>query len=446
MLNKYNIFVVLAFLMGCVSFAPPACAADGALTVTGIVIDKTDKNAVLARDAAIAEAQRVALQIIAQKSMTSDELKSFTMPDDKAIALIVQDFEIKNEQLAADRYKANFTVRFTPDIATYINVPSNVGPVITVVDAAVATTPANGAVPETPTDPNTVTMPAPQPPKAGAIVTAPGPYVIPNGARNVLILPYLKDTTGKRLLWEDPNPWREDWQENGNAQRQPDITFSVPQGDLDDVAAGNTDIVWSGDYTAIEKLRTTYQATEVALVVANQSVTPAVVELYMYHDNKLTRLKPLPGFKMDDAKNMIPRVLDALAAPQADAEAEKGTAAVPTPAEKPAVEDTSTATSGLLKLTVVMNFESFPQWADAQKRLATVTPPLDVNIVGMTRNSARMVLSYNGGGIETFKAALVSKGLALNDPVTEVGESVPGNPTPTQNAVYELTLLSNSAQ
>lgn len=410
---------------GWLTCVAPAPAAEAPLTVTGLIVDKTDKNAVVARDAAIAEARRLAFQIIAQRSLTAEEFKSFTMPDDKAIALVVQDFEIKNEQLGSNRYVASFTVRFTPEINAYINVPAGLGPVIDM-NGAVANA-APGADPQAAAGATPAAVPAVMPVQQPA-----GPYVVPDGARNILLLPYLKDTSGKKMLWEDPNPWREAWQERGNTTRPPEMTFTMPQGDLDDVAAGNTDAPWLGQYDVLEKLRAAYGATEVALAVANQSVTPAAVDLFLYHDGRMVRLKSLPGFTMDGIDAMIPRVVDALAAPQVD------DAAPVREAPAPAAADVADgAANAALKLSLIMHFDTFGQWADAQRRLASVSPPLTVDIGGLTRNAARFNVTYTGGGIETFKATLISKGLGLGEPGTSGDAAVGPN-------VYELTLLSQT--
>ena len=46
--------------------AAPAAYAGGPMTVTDVIIDKTDKNAVVARDGAIIEAQRTAFGVLAE--------------------------------------------------------------------------------------------------------------------------------------------------------------------------------------------------------------------------------------------------------------------------------------------------------------------------------------------------------------------------------------------
>lgn len=408
--NKRHFPLFALIVLGWAVFTSPALAQSGVLTVTGLTIDKTDKNAVVARDAAIVAAKRTALQIIAQQSMSPEAYKSFTLPDDKTIALLVQDFEIKNERFAANRYAAMFTVRFSPGINTYISVPPGVGPIIVVTADGASTVPS-------PTE--NAAAGTPEPAKAA------NAYALPEGPRNILVLPYLKDTSGKRLLWEDPNPWREAWQDNGNITRSDALTVTVPQGDLDDVSAGSTEAPWSGNYATLEKLRAAYKATEVALAVANQSVSPPVINIYMYREAALTELMPVEGFKIDQSAAMIDRVVQAVTAPVTV----EASPSAPMASSLP-------ATSAPLKLALVMRFGAFSEWAEAQRRLTSLLPSDAMNINGLTRNSVRITVTYTGGNLEAFRAALIDKGLTLKD------QALDGGVEPAQDAVYELALTT----
>jgi hypothetical protein len=388
--------------------APAAApATDTALTVTDIIIDKTDKNAVMARDQAIIDAQRTAFQQLAEKSMPPEDFKAYKLPDDKTIATLVQDFEIKNEQISSDRYVAHFTVRFTPEIANYIKVPEGVTTV--------------------------------------AATNAPVPVaVVPVGPRDVLVLPYFENIAGKKLLWEDPNPWREAWQASGNVKPSPDLTISVPTGDLNDISAGSTDAVWTGDYSAVEKLRANYNANEVDLTVANKSGISTKVDLYIYRDGKLTRQKSMTPYVKDEKsfKDAIAQVTEALKSPQPyedetsahpkddvfKTSAETAAHSTPAPPEK-------------IMLDATMNFDTFTQWLEVQRRLASISPIPTVEISSLSKNAAQFSIAYDGG-MDTFKTALAGKGLTLNQPIVEVDESVLGSGKATKHTLYELRLLN----
>lgn len=424
---------------------PPATAtsaatasSEGPVTVTDVIIDKTDKNAVVAREAAIVEAQRKAFEVLAQRSMSPEDFKAYNMPDSKTIATLVDDFEIKNEQISTTRYVANFTVRFLPDINNYIKIPDSLGrviaagPVATTPTAAATAVPAQSSIASTPV-PATATPAAPATPQ------------------NILVLPYFESASGKKVLWEDPNPWRDAWEEVGSATPAPNLTISVPLGDLTDVSSGSTDAVWKGDYSTIEKARANYNATEIALAVAHPGKS---VDLFLYKDGKLEPLKPIIGKYYDQAsyKKAITRVIAELKAPvpvSAPAATHAATAAAdasapPPPAEKdvgkPVDVTDQDATGGKVVIEATMNFGNYSQWMEAQKRLAEISPPVDLEISSLTKDQAQFTMDYDGGGMAAFKTALAGKGLTLDRPTVEVDESVLGSDKPTQKTVYELRL------
>jgi hypothetical protein len=413
----------------------------GPLTVTDVIIDKTDKNAVVARDQAIIEAQRTAFEVLAEKSMSPEAFKAYKVPDNKTIAALVEDFEIKNEQMTANRYVASFTVRFTPEINNYIKIPEGLGKVIAAAPPAVPAV-AAPAVASAATPSLVVTS---QP-------AAPATPVVPAGPRNVLILPYFENASGRKVLWDDPNPWRDAWQEAGSSTPAPGLTISVPLGDLTDVASGNTDSVWKNDFSTIEKSRTNYNATEVALLVAHAGKG---IDIYIYRDGKLEREKAVSGkySDPDSYKKAIARVITALKAPEpfaAPPAPAVQTVSAPTETAPPAALEAAPAAdaekqdqgpAGKVAIEATMNFGNFSQWMEAQKRLAAISPPVEIDISSLTKDQAQFTLDYDGG-LAAFKNALAGKGLALGQPVVDVDVSVPGSDKPTQRTVYELRLLN----
>ncbi|MFH1157783.1 MAG: DUF2066 domain-containing protein [Pseudomonadota bacterium] len=373
--------------------APPTVPAvtDGPLTVTDIVIDKTDRNAVLAREQAIAEAQRTAFRKLAERVMTPEEIENYAFPDDKVIALLVQNFEIRNEQISASRYVASFTVRFSPEIANYIRIPAGASAVV-----ASDTPPA---------------------PPVGAVAEE---------SRTVLILPYFEDISGKKILWEDPNPWREAWQEAVSSASSRNLVIAVPPGDIADISSGNTDAVWSGDYSVVEKIRVNYGATEVALAVANKSGIHMRSDLYIYKDGRIDRknsVAPYTGGQnaRESFRQTVAQMVRAIQASEPFPAPVSPSNAVEVPPEK-------------ITLEAVVNFGSFAQWLDVQRRLSSLSPAPAVEISDLSRTSARLVLGFDGS-LESLMTALEGKGLSLNEPVVAVFEGAPAPPI-----LYELRL------
>ncbi len=312
---------------------------DDPLVVGDVVVDKSAENSVVARDQAIADARKAAFQKLAERNMTPEELKTFKMPKDRDIAMMVQDFEIKNEQMSSTRYVGNFTVRFRDVVRNYMTIHAvPVTPPVTA-DAAAATTTVtttttttdDGGVDGATADANAAAnpMPAdanPKPAMANHIAVATEEDSAPLG-RNLLVLPYFENISGETLLWEESNPWLLMWQ--GALPKTaggPQIT--VPLGDISDVAAGSASGVWSGDYKAVERLRSNYSADEVILAVANHSSVNLTIDLYTFNNGHLRRkatLTPYVGEAPDEVvyKKGMTEVLNYLQQPGRIARAPK---------------------------------------------------------------------------------------------------------------------------
>jgi hypothetical protein len=447
------------------SDAEPTAATTGPVTVTDVVVDKTDKNAVVARDQAIAAAQKQAFEVLAEKTMSPEAFKSYKVPDVKTIAALVDSFEIQSEQMTANRYVGTFTVRFMPEVTNYIKIPDGMSRVIAAgppkaTAAAVAgnTATATAISSAAPSDATPATTLAP----ADAVMP-PGAAAVPAGPRSVLVLPYYEDAAGHKVLWDDPNPWRDAWQEAGSSTPDKNLTITVPEGDLADVSSGDTDSVWKNDFATVEKSRTNYKATEVALTVAH---TGKGIDLYLYHDGKLEREKSL-AIKYSDPKAIAKVIAEIKSpvnntAPASDAhslavmpvkdttaaandqqpvedvapEPQPGAAAVKDDVVAPAVA----AGGGKVNVDASMNFSNYAQWMEAQKRLAALNPPVDIEISSLSKDSVQFTMDYEGGDLSAFKSALAGKGIALARPTVEIDESVLGNGKPTQKTVYQLTL------
>jgi len=281
--------------------------ADDPLIVGDVIVGKTAENSVVARDQAIADARKAAFQKLAERNMTPEEFKNFKMPADKDIAALVQDFEIKNEQMSSTQYIGNFTVRFGDGVKKYMTIhPLPVTPPAGTAAAMPASKPET--VDSLAGNDTSAAAEGETTPDAAATTTAtagklPTPVTEQDSdplAQNILVLPYYEDIAGKTMLWEEDNPWLLMWQgalpkSQAGAAHQ----FTVPLGDISDVATGASNAVWSGDYKPIEKLRTNYGADEVVLAVANKSGDKLTVDLYTYAHNRLRRRATLTPYAGD---------------------------------------------------------------------------------------------------------------------------------------------------
>lgn len=420
------IFILLNLVCVCVIARPAAAqdmpaaqsAAESPLTVLDLIVDKTAENAVVAREQAIVEARRLAFQKLAERNLTPEDFKAFKLPSDNDIAILVQDFEIKNEQLSATRYVASFTVRFRDEVQDYLQVEISADEEKTVAGTTAVESP--DSVP--------------------SITAAP---------RSILILPYYENIFGRTYLWEDPNPWREVWQASPPSIKGWNIV--VPLGDIGDIMQGDGNAVWSGDNSVVEKLRRHYDTDEVILAVANKSSSSMVIDVYTYQNGELARQKSLTPHIGELPENaafgeglraVMAFLQTAPAALQEQFSVEENISrqltgqltgrAVPVPV--------SGKTAAQIDAT--MTFTDFSAWLDLQKRLSGMKPAVAIEITNISMDGASFTMSWPGGDVRQLQSALQERGIAISQRLVEVGEFTPGGAQISQNPVYDLQLLN----
>ena len=411
------------------------------LVVADIQIDRTANNAVVARDEAIIEAQRQAFLKLAERNMDPATFATFKLPDDKIVMQMVQDFEIRNEQLGRDRYAALFNVRFREGIRHYIPVPQPVARP----DIAAQNPYTPEAVLENSSG-EAVSFSAEEP-----------AYRFGKGI--VLVLPYLEMPGGRTLLWEEPNLWRHSWLEgNAKSPDTPDAPqFIVPLGDISDVTTGSSDAVWSGNYKVIEKLQENYRAQSVLLALAKKSGSDIGVDLYVYQDGTLSRLGAIPPVAREAVSEK-----ELYGVIRADTlrflQASSLSAAPETPPQIPQVltdegfqnapvSDAAISSAlplqnaGGIVVEATMNFSSFSAWMEAQKRFSAIVPAVDVGITSISKTSARFTLRFPGS-FDMLKKVLIDNGLQIGLPAVQVDTSVLEGAARAQTNIYDVQLVN----
>lgn len=199
-------------------------AVNPAYTVEGVEVDVTAENAVKAREKALDEVQVKAYQMLAERFLSPEEMKTFKAPDPVTVSALVQDFEVTNEQLSKTRYKGVYTVRFRPN-AMKMQMASQ-GKVYS----------------DTPRKP-------------------------------VLVLPFLEQgaTTS---LWGETNPWMTAWRTmpaDGTAMA-PTV---VPLGDAEDMAQISDEEGLQYDPMRVQELASRYNADDIAILMASSVPTPS---------------------------------------------------------------------------------------------------------------------------------------------------------------------------
>ncbi|MDD9899934.1 MAG: DUF2066 domain-containing protein [Alphaproteobacteria bacterium] len=350
------------------------------LTVTDVRVDKTAKDAVVARSLAIAAAKRAAFSKLAERNMTTDAFAAFDMPDDRAIAAVVQDFQIVSEQLSPTRYVANFTVRFRDTVTNYIDIDGF----------------AHAA----------------------------------SDTRTALVLPFLEISNGSMVLWEDTNYWLDAWQQS--PLDVPGWNLVVPLGDITDITTGAPETTWRGDYTFLEAMRKKYETDDVALIVLNAEGVTLAVDVYLYSDGKLGTRAPLVSYGRAADNAGIAQQAQRLVAQYLKDRADERVQ----PVVQHSVRRVEQA-DDRLAVRAEAHFSDFGRWVDLQKRIAAATPPLAMELTSLNSGGAAFTLKC-ACDMAAMNVALADAGLHLQSAGVVVGDALSARET-----VYTLDILGD---
>ena len=180
---------------------------DGVLfQVSNVQVDVAAENAATARDQAIAEGQRLALQQLMERLGSTYDISPL---DGATIAALVQDFEIVKEKASAVRYLATLNVRFKPD------------PVRDMLAGKAATYTDTRSPP-------------------------------------VLVLPVVQQG-GRNILWEEVTPWYEAWAHMDTQESL--VPLIVPPNDLTAASTISAKDILSENREALAKAASGYGAS-----------------------------------------------------------------------------------------------------------------------------------------------------------------------------------------
>lgn len=199
-----------------------AARAADVFTITGISIDATAETATLARNAAVAEGERRALEILLRRLALQEDWSLLPAVDAAMAEGMVRSFQVANEKRSATRYLATLSVRFQP--------------------AAVRN-----------------------------IFTARSIPYSESRERTAVIVPILTDETGDRL-WDEGNAWTSAWA--GTDLDNILTPMVAPLGDIGDMTTLSVEQALGGDRPALSNLATRYGADRVMVAHAQTGDTP----------------------------------------------------------------------------------------------------------------------------------------------------------------------------
>jgi hypothetical protein len=213
-------FLVLS--LGSAAMPRAAGASTDVFTVSGIDVDVTAATAAAAKEQALAEGHRLAMQRLLVRLLPREEMARMRELTPPEILNLVRDFEVDDERTSDVRYLATLTFRFKAE--------------------AVRT-----------------------------LLRAESLLFAETQSKPVLVLA-VYGPAGEARLWEDGNLWAQAW-----AQRRPEETLvplSVPLGDLRDVATVDVNQTLSGDRIRLATLARRYGTEDVLVTQAVLSGDP----------------------------------------------------------------------------------------------------------------------------------------------------------------------------
>lgn len=393
--------------------AMPSLAMAMTFDVTNVRVGVQATDAVKARDLAILDAQRKALAVLVGR--TPQEISAIS---DAEIARLVRGFSVKGEKLASRSYVANFTIRFNPNLTMNFirangydlieQARTQTGPIDANPNASAQTPLVAGAA----TDPMTG--------QEGAVSV--DPTAVPAPATNTIVILPVLDIGSKTVLWGDPNPWREIWQQEDMSQKG--LSVRVPLGDIEDYTDVPDATVLSGQGN-IANVLSRYTATNAYIIVAkNQGSGGMLLSLYRHDGKKLNFIKkiiinPRPGYMFNDA---VPAAMQMIVmahnnAP-ADNDASRDTAALPndpldaadtTPVDPVAQAPIDRNTP----ITVTVPYQTLQQWVGIQARLRQTVNVQSIVPMRVSPSSAQVRLMTTASDMTMLRNALAAQNLDL---------------------------------
>ena len=326
--------LVLALMFqGGTSLAAP----EDAYTVSGIAVDATAESAAAARDKAIAQGQREAFRRLLQRLVGQGAADRVLPVEDAALAEMVKDFAVEEERSSSVRYIAKLSFGFDREAVRDL-----------LLDSGVPFTEERS-----------------------------GP---------VVVLPVWSGG-GSPALWEDPNPWREEFarQERGDGL----VPFLVPIGDVEDLSAVNADQALNADAAALAAIAERYQAGEVLVAEALPEGDQVAVVVRRFQDGAL--------ISTDQAR--APDLAGAVAA-------------VTEPIERDWKAQNLIGGGGEQTLTVSVPLAGLKDWTEIRRRLQSVSSLRRMSILFLSRSQASVEITF-AGDQRQLQLALAQRDLSL---------------------------------
>lgn len=328
-----------------------ALSPDRVFVVGPVQVDVTARSSLAAREQALDQGHRAAWRRLVDRLVLPDDAEALAGLERESVNALVRDYEILRERTSHVRYLADLSFGFRPDA---------VRDLLHRMEIPFAETPS-----------------------------------LP-----VLVVPVLVDS-GRDILWEDPNPWRETWQDLS----PPDGLLPVltPWGDLVDIRDLAVEQALEGMWPPMRALARRYGAGDVVVARAHAAPegTGARVEVALtrYGAGLESPVRSAPVTVLGDPGGLFREAADKAIA-------------VLTDEWKRANLVQSGARSTLTVLVPIE--ESFRRWLRIRQRLAAIGIVRNSVIRRLSKRMALLELAV-AGDAEQLRNALRQQELELHE-------------------------------
>lgn len=213
-------------------------------------------------------------------------------------------------------------------------------------------------------------------------------------SKPMLVLP-LMSRAGVLLLWDRPNTWLKAWK--GLPPRQGLVPMTVPRGGLQDLSVISAAQAARGDKGRLRDIARRYRTAGVLVVTARPS----------------RRMVAVTVRRSDDAQNrMWETKIRRRGEETSDALMRRAAS------ETAAFIQEQWKNENLLRfdqqnqLSVVVPLEELSQWVAVRRRIEDIAFISETQLIGISRNEARMLVSYVGAA-DQLKTAMAQKDMRL---------------------------------
>lgn len=319
--------------------------------VYDIHVDVTAKNATIAREQGLNDAQEKAFYKMLDRLTMYQDMEALPVLTSEDILNLVQDFSVSNEKTSSVRYIADVDVQFNPEaIQTFFQ------------EYQV-------------------------------------PYVTYAAERSIALPLYKEDETAQPLLWDDANLWAKILSDVSTTSDL--VPFVVPIGDLDDMASVNEIALNTPETLNFQPILSRYQSNGVFLIELTVLKNKNAVKV---HIRPLQNEQDIIGeLGLTEPMNApLPEVMKR-AAQRAVYLLEQAWR------EKNAVRfDNPT------KLPVRINIQNLGEWIAFRKRLDKITLIKQYIVKALRRDQAEIEIFY-AGSLPIFQDSLKKENLFLSE-------------------------------